>query len=203
MINSMKTRGERLKARRKELGLTLKQVSETVGISLPGVQNLERGDVMPSLEIGLAVAKCYRKPVEWVLYGTESDPNRVPVIGDTGTGPDSAWKPGELTRANSFLPFVNQRSSVYALTINTQISGAAYRQGDFLLADALITPVPGEEVLICEQDASIAVYKLARVDGDRYYLDNASQDRVIRDKTDLKFVHQIVGTIKSFMVEGV
>ncbi|MCP6242725.1 helix-turn-helix transcriptional regulator, partial [Klebsiella pneumoniae] len=28
--------------------MTLKQVAQSVGISLPGVQNLERGDVMPS-----------------------------------------------------------------------------------------------------------------------------------------------------------
>ncbi len=54
MIDRMKTRGERLKARRLELKMTLKQVAQSVGISLPGVQNLERGDVMPSLEIGLA-----------------------------------------------------------------------------------------------------------------------------------------------------
>ncbi|PAU40886.1 DNA-binding protein, partial [Klebsiella pneumoniae] len=56
MIDRMKTRGERLKARRLELKMTLKQVAQSVGISLPGVQNLERGDVMPSLEIGLALA---------------------------------------------------------------------------------------------------------------------------------------------------
>lgn len=202
MIKSMKTRGERLKARRKELGLTLKQVSEVVNISLPGVQNLERGDVMPSLEIGFALAKCYRKPVEWVLYGTESDPNRVPVVGTTEAGPNSAWKPGELTRADSFLPFVNLRASVYALMINTQIPGNIYRQGDFLLADATAALVPGEDVLIREQSGIIGIFKLAREDGDRYHLDDASQARVIRDKSDLEFVHQIVGTIKSFMVEG-
>ncbi len=80
MIDRMKTRGERLKARRLELKMTLKQVAQSVGISLPGVQNLERGDVMPSLEIGLALAKCLRKPVQWILFGTESDPDRVPVI---------------------------------------------------------------------------------------------------------------------------
>lgn len=203
MINPMKTRGERLKARRIELGLTLKQVSEAVNISLPGVQNLERGDVMPSLVIGLALARCYRKPVEWVLYGTESDPDRVPVIGTTATGPDSAWQPGELTRAERFLPFVNQRNSVYALMIDGQIHGAAYQPGDFLLADALMTPVPGEDVLACDNSGVIEIFKLARIDGEQYYLDGPSQHRVIRGKTDLKFVHQVVGTIKSFMVEGV
>ncbi|MCN4602691.1 helix-turn-helix transcriptional regulator, partial [Escherichia coli] len=32
--------------------LTLREVAEAVDISIAGVQNLERGDVMPSLEIG-------------------------------------------------------------------------------------------------------------------------------------------------------
>lgn len=79
----MKTRGERLKARRLEMKLTLREVAEAVDISIAGVQNLERGDVMPSLEIGIALAKCLRKPVHWVLYGTEYDPDRIPVIGTT------------------------------------------------------------------------------------------------------------------------
>ncbi len=34
MIDRMKTRGERLKARRLELKMTLKQVAQSVGISL-------------------------------------------------------------------------------------------------------------------------------------------------------------------------
>ncbi len=121
MIKGMKTRGERLKARRLELKLTLKQVAEAVGISLPGVQNLERGDVMPSLEIGLSLAKCLRKPVQWILYGTESDPDRVPVIGTTESGPDRDWQPGEPANTERFLPFVSQRSTVYALTVGNQI----------------------------------------------------------------------------------
>ncbi|XQL83032.1 helix-turn-helix domain-containing protein [Escherichia coli] len=55
----MKTRGERLKARRLEMKLTLREVAEAVDISIAGVQNLERGDVMPSLEIGIALVSAY------------------------------------------------------------------------------------------------------------------------------------------------
>lgn len=100
MINGLKTRGERLKARRLELGMTLQQVAKSVDMSLPGVQNLERGDVMPSLKIGLALAKCLRKPVQWILFGTESDPDRVPVIGTTESGPDSDWQQENLPTQN-------------------------------------------------------------------------------------------------------
>ncbi len=114
----MKTRGERLKARRLEMKLTLREVAEAVDISIAGVQNLERGDVMPSLEIGIALAKCLRKPVHWVLYGTEYDPDRIPVIGTTESGPDEEWKPGQVPNTERFLPFISQRNTVYALTIS-------------------------------------------------------------------------------------
>lgn len=201
MINCMKTRGERLKARRLELKLTLKQVAEAVGISLPGVQNLERGDVMPSLEIGLSLAKCLRKPVQWILYGTETDPDRVPVIGTTESGPDKDWKPGEPANTEAFLPFVSQRNTVYALTVGNQIQ-RNYQPGDVILVDSSLTLVPGEDVLVCGKNGEITIQRLARFDEQHYYLDSANSQRVIHDKSDLQFVHQVVGTIKSFMVEG-
>ncbi|HBB4487917.1 TPA: helix-turn-helix domain-containing protein [Citrobacter freundii] len=197
----MKTRGERLKARRLELKLTLKQVAEAVGISLPGVQNLERGDVMPSLEIGLSLAKCLRKPVQWILYGTESDPDRVPVIGTTESGPDSDWQPGEPANTERFLPFVSQRNTVYALTVGNQVQ-RNYQPGDVILVDSSLTLVPGEDVLVCEKNGEITIQRLARFDEEHYYLDSANSQRIIHDKSDLQFVHQVVGTIKSFMVEG-
>lgn len=197
----MNTRGERLKARRLELGMTLKQVAKSVDISLPGVQNLERGDVMPSLAIGLALAKCLRKPVQWILYGTESDPDRVPVIGTTESGPDRDWQPGEPAKTERFLPFVSQRNTVYALTVGNQIQ-RNYQPGDVILVDSSLTLVPGEDVLVCDNSGEITIQRLARYDEQHYYLDSANSQRVIHDKSDLQFVHQVVGTIKSFMVEG-
>lgn len=141
----MKTRGERLKARRLEMKLTLREVAEAVDISIAGVQNLERGDVMPSLEIGIALAKCLRKPVHWVLYGTEYDPDRIPVIGTTESGPDEEWKPGQVPNTERFLPFISQRNTVYALTISNLTQGN-YQPGDFLLVDSALELVPGEDV---------------------------------------------------------
>lgn len=201
MIDRMKTRGERLKERRLELGMTLQQVAKSVDISLPGVQNLERGDVMPSLKIGLALAKCLRKPVQWILFGTESDPDRVPVIGTTESGPDSDWQPGEPANTERFLPFISQRNTVYALTVGNQIQHN-YQPGDVILVDSTLTPVPGEDVLVCDNGGKILIQRLARFDDEHYYLDSANSQRIIHQKSDLQFVHQIVGTIKSFMVEG-
>ena len=42
--------GKRMRARRAELGLTLAQVADRSGISLPYISNLERGRGNPTLE---------------------------------------------------------------------------------------------------------------------------------------------------------
>ncbi|WP_407244062.1 S24 family peptidase [Klebsiella michiganensis] len=200
MIDRMKTRGERLKARRLELKMTLKQVAQSVGISSwrPKLRTWRRNAVAGDRA---CPAKCLRKPVQWILFGTESDPDRVPVIGTTESGPDSDWQPGEPANTERFLPFVSQRETVYALTVGNQVQHN-YQPGDVVLVDSALTPVPGEDVLVCDKDGKISIQRLARFDDERYYLDGVNSQRVIHEKSDLQFVHQIVGTIKSFMIEG-
>ncbi len=201
MIDRMKTRGERLKARRLELKMTLKQVAQSVGISLPGVQNLERGDVMPSLEIGLALAKCLRKPVQWILLVLNLILTAFLLLAQQKVVRIATGSRGEPANTERFLPFVSQRETVYALTVGNQVQHN-YQPGDVVLVDSALTPVPGEDVLVCDKDGKISIQRLARFDDERYYLDGVNSQRVIHEKSDLQFVHQIVGTIKSFMIEG-
>src|SRR5579872_3879014 len=63
MANGNETIGQRLRARRVELGLTLAQVAETSGLSLPYVSNLERGRGNPTLEALGSVAKALDIPL--------------------------------------------------------------------------------------------------------------------------------------------
>jgi transcriptional regulator with XRE-family HTH domain len=203
----MKTRGERLRARRLELGLTLREVSDYVDISIPGVQNLERTNsdgtsVMPSLLIGAALAKCYKKSVEWILTGEDIDP-RVPVTGTTNTGPQ---KRDEGKDFDKYLPLScihRDTGSVYALTISSLVSeNAGYQVGDYLLLDSAMEPISGEDVLVMRVGGDIAVLRLSRIDEDgRFYFDFPGQPRVIIEKNEIEFLHQIIGTIKSFAVE--
>jgi transcriptional regulator with XRE-family HTH domain len=200
----MKTRGERLKARRLELGLTMKEAAARVGISLPGIQNLERGDVMPSLEIGVSLAKCYKKSVNWVLNGENEEQARIPVAGTTDTGPKERSKT-EHGKFEDSLPLSSCQygiDAVYALTINQQIAtDNTYRAGDALLIDSVSPLITGEDTLIRRADGEISVLKLARIDDNRYYFDAPDKGRVIVDKSELTFVHQIIGLVKGFLVE--
>lgn len=55
-VTTMKSLGDRLRARRRELDRTIAQVAEAAGLSLPYVSNLERGHGNPTLEALQALA---------------------------------------------------------------------------------------------------------------------------------------------------
>ncbi|UGE35079.1 hypothetical protein LQQ63_26415 (plasmid) [Escherichia coli] len=76
---------------------------------------------------------------------TEYDPDRIPVIGTTESGPDEEWKPGQVPNTERFLPFISQRILFIALTISNLAQGN-YQPGDFLLSILALELVPGEDV---------------------------------------------------------
>lgn len=63
MANESETIGQRLRARRVELGLTLAEVAEKASLSLPYVSNLERGRGNPTLEALAALARALDIPL--------------------------------------------------------------------------------------------------------------------------------------------
>ena len=204
MITTMKTRGERLRERRNELGLTLREVAEQIDVSIPGVSNMERNsEVMPSLEIGVALAKCYGKSVNWILYGTEDDKARIPVAGTTDSGPLELNRNG--SEVESYIPFTSTKYNVgvvYSLRINNQlVTGNSYQVGDILLIDSAMQPVCGEDVLVKAVSGKVDVLRLARIDGETYYLDAQGQTRTILNKSELVLMHQVVGVVKGFLME--
>ncbi|MCQ3812575.1 MAG: helix-turn-helix domain-containing protein [Acidimicrobiia bacterium] len=67
--------GARLRARRTALGLTLAQVADKSGLSLPYVSNLERGRGNPTLEALRSVAKALQQSVSDILGDLEAQGN--------------------------------------------------------------------------------------------------------------------------------
>jgi transcriptional regulator with XRE-family HTH domain len=63
MANESETIGQRLRARRVQLGRTLAEVAEQSGLSLPYVSNLERGRGNPTLEVLGSLAKALDVPL--------------------------------------------------------------------------------------------------------------------------------------------
>jgi transcriptional regulator with XRE-family HTH domain len=69
MAKESGTIGQRLRARRVELGRTLAEVAEQSGLSLPYVSNLERGRGNPTLEALGALARAVDIPLSGLLGG--------------------------------------------------------------------------------------------------------------------------------------
>ena len=67
MANESGTIGQRLRARRVELGRTLAEVAEQSGLSLPYVSNLERGRGNPTLEALGALTRALDIPLASLL----------------------------------------------------------------------------------------------------------------------------------------
>jgi predicted transcriptional regulator len=79
MANDSETIGQRLRARRVELGRTLAEVADQSGLSLPYVSNLERGRGNPTLEALGALARALEIPLA-SLVGEEGPAESVQMV---------------------------------------------------------------------------------------------------------------------------
>lgn len=108
MPSPTETIGSRLRARRVELGLTLAQVAEQAGLSLPYISNLERGRGNPTLDALNALARALDVPLASLMGD------------DDGGGPLDSML---ASAPRSLLQFV--RSAAFEETVS-QLAG---RQG--------------------------------------------------------------------------
>lgn len=65
----MNSIGERIRIKRKELGLTLKQVYDETGISTGNLSDIERGKYVPSSFNLSKLATLLKCSVDWILNG--------------------------------------------------------------------------------------------------------------------------------------
>ena len=67
----LKQTGERIKAVRKKLGLTMAEFGEPIGAKPSAISNWERGEYYPSHKFLLALEEHYDIPINFMLYGEE------------------------------------------------------------------------------------------------------------------------------------
>ncbi|MHB8318945.1 MAG: helix-turn-helix domain-containing protein [Acidimicrobiales bacterium] len=102
MPSPTETIGSRLRARRVELGLTLAQVAEQAGLSLPYVSNLERGRGNPTLDALTALARALDVPLA-SLMGADGDDDPFDTV--LATAPKSLL---QFARSAAFQETVSQ-----------------------------------------------------------------------------------------------
>lgn len=201
----MKTRGERLKERRLALGLTLREAAEAVGLSTPGLQNLERGDVMPSLDIGVNVANVYKRSIQWVLTGEGTISTCIPIVGTTETGPDPSWKSEGYIPALGWVRLSHEKHSVFGLKITNWSGLVRYSAGDVLLVDADEPVKGGEDVLLELNTGQLIAGTLIRFSEKELVIDTLADrvDRIIYSQNELNQVWSIIGALNGMYISSV
>ena len=173
---------------------------------MSGVQNLEKNQVMPNLKLGMDISHVYKKSLQWVVDGTDKIENKIPIIGNTQTGPIIDYKNCNLDKnLQEFIRMSSHGKNLYGLRVVGDTTNTQYAEGDILIIDSTMSPIAGEDVFIKLKSAEFVIKRLARFDTDNIYLDSLNEKfkRIVRPKTEIEFIHTIIGSMKSFMVESV
>ena len=99
--------GARLRARRIALGMTLAEVAEVSGLSLPYVSNLERGHGNPTLDALRSLAQALKQPLTDILGSEASEASFDAGEIFLADAPRSLV---EFTRSDRFVNVANQLS---------------------------------------------------------------------------------------------
>lgn len=197
-------RGERLKKRRNELGLSMREVAAMLDISVSGVQNLEKDEVMPNLKLGMAISRAYKKSLEWIVDGVDNSEEKIPILGNTQAGPNAYWE--NIYQDNyspEFIRMYSRGKKLYGLKVVGDSMNLLYPEGDVVIVDSNSEPILGEDIIVKFKSGEVMIKRLARFDNNNIYLDSLNDNfkRMVRSKSDIEFIHPVVGSVKSFMVE--
>jgi putative transcriptional regulator len=76
-------------------GIRKSQLAFWLQMSRGYVTRLERGEIQPSLEVALRIARYFKKPVEQIFQlvgGEANDPDKTKVVGSSRRGPATTGK---------------------------------------------------------------------------------------------------------------
>ncbi|EEB7837999.1 helix-turn-helix domain-containing protein [Salmonella enterica subsp. enterica serovar Durham] len=195
-------RAERLKMRRLALKLTMREVAEAIGLTIAGVQNLERSEVMPGLDAGIKLARLYRRPVQWILDGEGVSAVAVPIVGTTDSGPDENWNTPDYRPNRGWIPLRNDAISMFALKITNSNCSTRYLPGDVLLLNAEHQPTNGNDVFISISDRSI-LGRLVRVSDLEVIVDELDNGkRYAIDRSEILDMWEIIAVVNANFVDN-
>ncbi|WLS77384.1 helix-turn-helix domain-containing protein [Erwinia pyri] len=168
--------GERIRARRKELRLTQKDLSAKVGVSHVSISQWEKDETAPRGENLLALANALGVSANFLSTGEESASNvspsdmgtkRIPVLSYVQAG---MWTESqEITGydgSTSYLLMDDDCSkSAFALVIEGESMLPKFTPGDRIIVDPEVFPVPGDFVVARDELKNETVFKKYRPTG--------------------------------------
>ena len=174
----MNNLGQRIRARREELGLTQEQVAVQIGIKQQSYQAIESGNVKKPrhlYEISIAL-KC---DMAWLLSGKDKDvinvekievhAHQVPLISYVQAG---VWTEScELRDSTGFeyiMTSLELSNKAFALKIKGDSMEPEFKEGDVVIIDPAIKPFPGEFVVAVNGDEEATFKKYRELGYDEH-----------------------------------
>lgn len=170
------TVGERIRARRKELRLTQKDLAAKVGVSHVSISQWEKDETSPRGDNLLALAKAMGVTAHYISTGEEAASNvspstmgtkRIPILSYVQAG---LWTESQEIRdydgSMSYLLTDGDYSDrVFALVIEGDSMTPKFNAGDRIIVDPDVLPIPGDFVVARDDVKNRTVFKKYRPTG--------------------------------------
>lgn len=166
-------RGQRLRERRKAIGLDVTELAAAVGVSQPAVSQWEAGQTAPNRQKLAKLAQILRVPVSWLI----SDSEALPASAAAGAGAPSAATPlgalpvdvpvfgvavggsngdfrfnGQVVDYVRRPPGIANARNVYALWILGESMSPWNKDGDLIYVSPARPPAVGDHIVVQLQD---------------------------------------------------
>jgi phage repressor protein C with HTH and peptisase S24 domain len=174
-----KRRGQRLRDRRKALGLDVSELAKAIGVSQPAVSQWEIGITAPSRKKVGKLAQILRVPVSWLVTDEDASqaarepaapttiaalPIDVPVLGVAVGGSDGDFRlNGQVVDYVRRPPGIASLKNVYGLWLVGESMSPWNKDGDLIYVSPARPPVIGDHVVVQLQDTADGEPGLAMV----------------------------------------
>jgi SOS-response transcriptional repressor LexA len=154
------TIGDYMKAKRKALGISLREAAKLAGISHVHVKDIENDKIKPSFEKIINLLKAYKadiqeflKEIDYRQANVEPVPigklNPVPIISWVAAG---SWQAAyEVCQPGDADEWVNsdvQGQNIFALRVKGDSMEPEFTEGDIIVLDPNEIPNPGDYVVV-------------------------------------------------------
>jgi len=164
-------RGQRIRERRKEIGMDITELATAIGVSQPAVSQWEIGSTAPSRRKIARLAEILRVPITWIISDDEvllqnvnnqaqsktlaSLPSDVPVYGIAVGGSEGDFRfNGQVVDYVRRPPGIANHRNVYALWILGESMSPWNKDGDLIYVSPAKPPIVGDHVVIQLQETA-------------------------------------------------
>lgn len=181
----MKTLGNRIRERRKELKLTQAALAKAVGVSAASVTLWEKEETAPKGENLFSTAKKLRCDVDWLLYGKGNPENNTisPVNKLQGQYPVLDWvQAGNWSTINETAKHeadhypcpVKCSDKTFLLKVRGQSMAPTFNEGELIFVDPEVEAIHGKYVVARLDDENEATLKQLIIEGGHKFLKAAN-----------------------------